>query len=71
MANQTAQQIETGFENMPDTELAREWEQLMRYSTLDGILSSIRFLRICQELDKRKIGPHKIGHLLASTNEQD
>ncbi len=60
--------METGFENQTNVELCREWDTIMQYSTLESIQNSIRFMRICQELDNRKLTPFSIGHLLASTN---
>ena len=59
----------TGFENISTPELCREWHTIMTYNTLDGISSSVRFMRVCQELDKRKISPMDLGKIIAKTNE--
>lgn len=62
--------METGFEKISDIELCREWHTIMSMSTLDGIKESIRFLRICQELDERKLDAYRLGSILASTNNE-
>lgn len=60
--------MKTGFHNITKEELCREWNTIMENTTtVDDLTSSIRFLRICQELDCRKITPMQIAKILIST----
>ena len=59
----------TGFENISKEELCREWLTIMENTTtVKDLTSSIRFLRVCQELDVRKIDAHQIAKILVFTN---
>ena len=58
----------TGFEDISKEELCREWFTIMETTTTtEDLTGSIRFLRICQELDARKLSPWKLGVTLMST----
>lgn len=61
--------METGFEAIENIELCREWATIMENTTtVDDLTASIRFLRVCQELDKRRLSPYKLAAaLIAST----
>ena len=61
----------TGFENISKEELCREWLTIMENTTtVEDLTSSIRFLRVCQELDNRKITPWNIGKVIVGSNEE-
>ncbi len=63
--------MKTGFESISKEELCREWLTIMENTTtVKDLTSSVRFLRICQELDNRKLTPWNIAKTIISTTEE-